>query len=249
MNEPMLSIDSLPANISAFNVPDFLKTTHNARLYQEVQKLKKLINELVDYQMAHPVNEIASAENEKQIKTEIEKKEKYIRAQLSIIKTLYRQSVLRVREEKANTADVKAVNDALILGLHNLKYEEQSLRSEISAAENYEYVRPYKDGVSSINTGLYSHKYMKLPLIPVEEFLEEFPEHKNLSEHELMAARIEHEHQVRLKLEERRQEKLKQKQKLIAEVKKGKDDLTKLDTMVEKFIEAAEPIKKVLATE
>lgn len=94
-----------------------------------------------------------------------------------------------------------------------------------------------------------SHKYMKLPLIPVEDFLEEFPEHKDLSEHDLTTARIEHEHQVRLKLEERRQEKLKQKQKLIAEVKKGKDDLTKLDTMVEKFIEAAEPIKKVLATE
>jgi THO complex subunit 5 len=90
---------------------------------------------------------------------------------------------------------------------------------------------------------------MKLPLISVEDFLEQFPNHKESSEHSLMAARIEHEHQVRLKLEERRQEKLKQKQKLIAEVKKGKEDLTKLDAMVEKFIEAAEPIKKVLATE
>jgi THO complex subunit 5 len=64
-----------------------------------------------------------------------------------------------------------------------------------------------------------------------------------------MIARIEQEHQDRVKLEERRQEKLKQKQKLIAEVKKGKDDLTKLDSMVEKFVEAAEPIRKVLATE
>ena len=90
---------------------------------------------------------------------------------------------------------------------------------------------------------------MKLPLIPAEEYLEQFPDHKHLSEHDLMAARIEHEHQVRVKLEERRQEKLKQKQKLIAEVKKGKDDLTKLDAMVEKFVEAAEPIKKVLATD
>jgi THO complex subunit 5 len=90
---------------------------------------------------------------------------------------------------------------------------------------------------------------MKLPLVPVEQFLDEFPEHQESTEHDLMTARIDYEHQVRLKLEERRQEKLKQKQKLIAEVKKGKDDLTKLDTMVEKFIEAAEPIKKVLATE
>jgi THO complex subunit 5 len=79
-------------------------------------------------------------------------------------------------------------------------------------------------------------------------FLVEFPEHSSATEHDLMTARIEHEHQVRVKLEERRQEKLKQKQKLIAEVKKGKDDLTKLDGMVEKFIEAAEPISKALAT-
>lgn len=64
-----------------------------------------------------------------------------------------------------------------------------------------------------------------------------------------MIARIENERQDRIQLEERRQEKLKQKQKLIAEVKKGKDDLTKLDGMVEKFVEAAEPIRKVLATE
>jgi THO complex subunit 5 len=90
---------------------------------------------------------------------------------------------------------------------------------------------------------------MKLPLISTQDYLEQFPDHEDLSEHDLMTARIEHEHQVRVKLEERRQEKLKQKQKLIAEVKKGKDDLTKLDAMVEKFIEAAEPIKKVLATD
>lgn len=141
MDEQMVSSDTFSADLSTFNIADFLKTPHNARLYQEVQKLKHLINELVDYQTAHPLNQQAPTETEKHIKTEIEKKEKYIRAQLSIIKTLYRQSVLRVREEKANTADVKAVNDALILGLHNLKYEEQSLRSEISAAENYEYVQ------------------------------------------------------------------------------------------------------------
>jgi THO complex subunit 5 len=140
MDAQMVSGDLLPADLPNFEIADFLKTPHNARLYQEVQKLKTLINEVVDYETAHPFNKQAPTESEKQIKTEIEKKEKYIRAQLSIIKTLYRQSVLRVREEKANTADVKAVNDALILGLHNLKYEEQSLRSEISAAENYEYV-------------------------------------------------------------------------------------------------------------
>jgi len=64
-----------------------------------------------------------------------------------------------------------------------------------------------------------------------------------------MTARIEHEYQVRVQSEEARQEKLKHKQMLIAEVKKRKDDLTKLDGMLEKFIESGVPIQKVLATE
>lgn len=136
--------EAMPADLSTFNMADLVKTPHNARLYQEVQNLKKLINELVDFQLAHPKNTKAESredlDNEKKAMREIEKREKYIRAQLSIIKTLYRQSVLKVREEKAKTSDDRAVNDALILGLHNLKYEEQSLRSEISAAENYEYI-------------------------------------------------------------------------------------------------------------
>jgi THO complex subunit 5 len=134
----------MPTDPLNFNVADMVKTPHNVRLYKEVQNLKKLINDLVDYQLEHPkIAKPVSREgidSDKQTKQEIEKKEKYIRAQLSIIKTLYRQSVLKVREEKAKTSDHKAINDALILGLHNLKYEEQSLRSEISAAENYEYV-------------------------------------------------------------------------------------------------------------
>jgi THO complex subunit 5 len=134
--------DAMPTEFSGFNMADLVKTAHNARLYKEVQNLKKLINELVDYQLAHPKNPKPTTREEidsdKKANQEIEKKEKYIRAQLSIIKSLYRQSVMKVREEKAKTSDDRAVNDALILGLHNLKYEEQSLRSEISAAENYE---------------------------------------------------------------------------------------------------------------
>jgi THO complex subunit 5 len=137
----MTSMDS-----PGFNIADLVKTPHNVRLYKEVQNLKKLINELVDYQLAHPKNSNPATreeiDNDKSATQEIEKREKYIRAQLSIIKSLYRQSVLNVREEKAKTSDDRAVNDALILDLHNLKYEEQSLRSEISAAENYEYVQP-----------------------------------------------------------------------------------------------------------
>jgi hypothetical protein len=82
-----------------------------------------------------------------------------------------------------------------------------------------------------------SHKYFSLPLIPVEEFLEQFPEHQDTDEHELMIARINHEHAEREKLEQARQELLKRKQALIAENKKRKDDLASLDQDLEKFVD------------
>lgn len=85
-----------------------------------------------------------------------------------------------------------------------------------------------------------SHSYLSLPLIPVEEFLELFPDHRSSSEHELMIARINHEHGEREKLEQARQELLKRKQALIAENKKRKDDLANLDQDLEKFIDVSD---------
>lgn len=82
-----------------------------------------------------------------------------------------------------------------------------------------------------------SHKYLSLPLIPVDEFLELFPEHRESNEHDLMIARINHEHAEREKLEQARQELLKRKQALIAENKKRKDDLANLDQDLEKFVD------------
>lgn len=84
-----------------------------------------------------------------------------------------------------------------------------------------------------------SHKYLSLPLIPVEEFLAIHPEHNESSEHELMIARINHEHAEREKLEQARQELLKRKQALIAENKKRKDDLANLDQDLERFIDVS----------
>lgn len=84
-----------------------------------------------------------------------------------------------------------------------------------------------------------SHKYLSLPLIPVEEFLELHPQHRESSEHDLMIARIEHEHVEREKLEQARQELLKRKQALIAENKKRKNDLANLDQDLEKFIDVS----------
>lgn len=82
-----------------------------------------------------------------------------------------------------------------------------------------------------------SHKYQQLPLIPVEEFLEQLPEHAGDDENALMVARIDHERTEREALEQQRQELLKRKQKLIADNKKRRDDLANLDKDLEKFID------------
>lgn len=72
------------------------------------------------------------------------------------------------------------------------------------------------------------------------------PELEGADEVALMIARIDHEHAEREALEQQRQGLLKKKQGLIADNKKRKDDLASLDTMLEKFIEGARPIQKVL---
>lgn len=87
------------------------------------------------------------------------------------------------------------------------------------------------------NHGTDSHSHSKLPLVPVEQFLEEHPDHADDDENALMTARIDHERAQREALEQQRQELLKRKQKLIAENKKRKDDLANLDKDLEKFID------------
>ncbi|KAI0879457.1 hypothetical protein GGS24DRAFT_511938 [Hypoxylon argillaceum] len=90
-----------------------------------------------------------------------------------------------------------------------------------------------------------SHSYQQLPLIPVEEFLALKPEHTADDENALMVARIEHERSEREALEQKRMELLKRKQKLIADNKRRKDDLSNLDKELEKFIDSAKPITKL----
>ena len=88
---------------------------------------------------------------------------------------------------------------------------------------------------------IHSHKYQQLPLISIEEFLEQFPEHANDNDDELMIARINHEHTERESLEQDRQRLLKKKQSLIADNKKRKEDLASLDADLEKFIDVLSP--------
>lgn len=84
-----------------------------------------------------------------------------------------------------------------------------------------------------------SYKYLQLPLIPVEEFLELHPELADADEVALTIARIDHEHAEREALEQQRQGLLKKKQGLIADNKKRKDDLASLDQQLEAFIDVS----------
>lgn len=145
---------------------------------------------------------------------------------LAIVRKGHRDASLEVRNTKQGTADARHEIDTLQLHLQNLLYEERHLISEINAADSY------------------THKYTQLPLISEEEFFSLFPEYASKSEHEVMIARIEHEHQVRKDMEARRQELLKRKQELVKENLKRKERMDRLVTDVEKFTQAAEPISK-----
>ncbi|CAD6448364.1 061d2324-e1d8-4fb0-8a0b-dc26b4df7d65 [Sclerotinia trifoliorum] len=157
---------------------------------------------------------------------QISKQQKLLLTYLAQLRGLHRDSHAGARETKALTAEARQEVDRLHLQLQNLYYEQRHLQGEIAACESYD------------------HKYQQLPLIPVDEFLAQHPEHADADENALMIGRIDHEHQERLKLEEQRQGLLKKKQGLIADNKKRKDDLANLDKDLEKFIDAAKPIQK-----
>ncbi|KAJ9198867.1 hypothetical protein DTO164E3_4957 [Paecilomyces variotii] len=162
---------------------------------------------------------------------EVSKQQKRVYSLLSQLRGLNRDAIFGVRQTKQATAEARQEIDRLHLQLQNLYYEQRHLTNEIAACESYD------------------HKYLSLPLIPVEEFLEIHPEYKDSDPHELMIARINHEHAEREKLEQARQELLKRKQALIAENKKRKDDLANLDQDLERFIDAAKPIQKIFEKE
>ena len=84
-----------------------------------------------------------------------------------------------------------------------------------------------------------SHKYRQLPLMPVDEFLAQYPDQATDDENALLFTRIDHERVERKTLENQRQELLKRKQKLIADNKRRKEDLANLDNDLEKFIDVS----------
>ncbi|KAI0395758.1 Fms-interacting protein-domain-containing protein [Xylariaceae sp. FL0594] len=178
---------------------------------------------LVDHIAA--VGPIEAASTEAQLETS--KQQKLLITNLAQLRGLHRAANFSARQTKAQTSDARQEVDRLHLQLQNLYYEQRHLQGEIAACESYD------------------HSYQQLPLIPVEEFLALKPEHVNDDENTLMVARIEHERTEREALEQNRMELLKQKQKLIADNKRRKDDLDNLDKELEKFIDSAKPITKL----
>ncbi|KAF2499290.1 hypothetical protein BU16DRAFT_453660 [Lophium mytilinum] len=180
---------------------------------------------LLDLLDQHPRN--PGSPTPKEVELEISKQQQLLNAYLIQARNLNRRAIFSTRQTKQTTAEARHEIDTLHLQLQNLYYEQRHLRGEIGACEGYD------------------HTYQQLPLIPAEDFVDKFPEHSNADENALMVARIEHEHAERRELEKQRQALLTKKQGLIAENKKRKDDLAKLDRDLEKFIEAAEPIAKI----
>ncbi|KAH8676707.1 Fms-interacting protein-domain-containing protein [Tricladium varicosporioides] len=174
--------------------------------------------------------ELASSQSpsplSQEFQLQISKQQKLLLTYLAQLRGYHRDAHVGARETKALTAEARQEVDRLHLQLQNLYYEQRHLQGEIAACESYD------------------HKYQSLPLISVEQFLAENPQHADLDEVALTIARINHEHSERLALEEQRQGLLKKKQSLISDNKKRKEDLANLDKDLEKFIDAAKPIQK-----
>ncbi|KAK0747904.1 Fms-interacting protein-domain-containing protein, partial [Apiosordaria backusii] len=189
-----------------------LETSKAAR--EQAQSLVKLI---ADAQTA-----IADGTGTKaDFKLPIQKARKPFWTNLALLRGQHRRAHFKARETKALTAETRQEVDSLHLSLQNLRYEEGYLELEIAACEGFE------------------HTYQLLPLIPVEEFLAQHPEHADSDENTLMIARINHERAEREALEQQRLELQKQKTKLTTENKKRREDLANLDQHLEKFIDAS----------
>lgn len=177
----------------------------------------------------------------------ITKQQKLLYAYLAQLRGAHRDAVFGARETKAETTQARQEVDKLHLQLQNLYYEQRHLQGEITACDSYEYVtdsalawcRAYQYMLIFFFFFSCSHKYLSLPLIPVEEFVTLYPEHANDDETALTIARIGHEHAEREALEQQRQGLLKKKQGLIADNKKRKDDLASLDKQLEAFIDVS----------
>lgn len=209
------------------------------------------ILDLLEEYHARDASSSPSAESTLDQQLALSKQQKVLNAHLAQLRGLNRKAILGVRTTKQETGEARQEIDSLHLQLQNLYYEQRHLRGEIAGCEDYEYVPPQTNfmydrllTILSCN----SHKYTKLPMIPIEDFLAAHPEHADSSEHDLTVARIQDEHKARQALEEQRQQLVKRKDALVKETTAKKEELAKLDGEVEKWLGGQEAVRKVFET-
>lgn len=88
---------------------------------------------------------------------------------------------------------------------------------------------------------------MRLPLLPVDEYLTLFPDQAEFSEQELMPKRIDYEKEEREKMEQERLGLVKVKEKLALENSKKKEELRKMDEKLESMIDGLKPLEEALS--
>nr|OQO27600.1 hypothetical protein B0A51_05230 [Rachicladosporium sp. CCFEE 5018] len=153
--------------------------------------------------------------------------QKTLKSHLATLRAQNRKALLSTRATKAQTTLLRQEIDALHLSLQNLYYEQRHLRGEIEGCETYD------------------HAFLKLPMVSVEEFLENHEDYVGKGEHEVTVARIEDEMRERQRLEGVRVELERRKEGLAKEVAGKREELGRLDGEVEKLVAGEGNVRKV----
>lgn len=133
--------------------------------------------------------------------------------------------------KKGSTALSKQNVDDCRLDIQNITYKHKHLRTEIEQNREYE------------------SKHEQLDMIPVEEFLEEHPEFKELSEHDLIKERIKDEEKRRLELFLVKTKLLQELKGLKNEVKSQRaalEDKEVFEGHINSMLEATNPMQRFI---
>ncbi|KAA8905534.1 Fms-interacting protein-domain-containing protein [Sphaerosporella brunnea] len=187
-----------------------------AHFLEVAERTRQLCHEIIS-----ALEAASDGEPSDQVQAERLRQRKQLNALVMQLKSLHRSAIMSSREAKKATGKACQEVDRLHLQLQNLYYEQRHLRGEKQCLQGFPVRLP--------------HKYTSLPLIPVEKFLAQHPEFQQTDPHNLMIARLKNWKVVREELEKQRKELLIEKQALIAENKKRKDDLDSLDEQLKKF--------------
>ncbi|KAI7499428.1 hypothetical protein KC367_g4467 [Hortaea werneckii] len=187
-----------------------------------------ILNLIEEFHARDHANPSSSPSDEAHLEQQLaaSKQQKVLHAHLAQLRGLNKKAILSTRTTKQETSEARQEIDSLHLQLQNLYYEQRHLRGEIAGCEGYE------------------HRYRTLPMIDTAEFLAAHPEHADANEHDLTIARIQDEHKARLELEEQRLALVKRKEALERETKGKKDELSRLDADVEKWLGGQDNVRR-----